>query len=289
MPKRRYAEISQAEPMVLSDYSGNQKVGSKWRRNQAGKKAAKLSQPMKVAIRRELRREVEVKSKQTYYGANGLYGPAAATFNSVNNVVVCPSSTVCDINQGTGEGARIGNQIRTRKLVYRGILCAKPYSGSTNPTPKPVEVRMVFYRQRNDPAVLPPSPSTDFFQFNNTTNPIPDSLQNQIQVVNTDKYQVFMQRVYKVGWALNATTDAPSSSVPVNAQPNNDFSINCKFAIDLTKYLPKVIRYNDNNAEPTSAGLFCLFILAYADGTAIGNAAIPVELSSTLDFQYEDM
>lgn len=289
MYKRKFTEVTQSSQPMDTGSSSWTKIGTKWKKVAVkAKKVAKLSPPVKAAIRKEIKREVEVKSKQTYYGQTGLYGPASATVNATNNLVVCPSSTVCDIFQGTSEGSRIGNQVRTRKLIHRGILLPLAYNASTNPSPAPVEIRMIYFRQRNDPAVLPTTPFSDFFQFNNTTNAVPDSLQGQVMIPNLDKYQVFMQRFYKLGYALNATTDAPSSSVPGNAQPNNDFKLNCKFSHDLTKYLPKVVRYNDNNAEPTTAGIYCLIIVNRADGTAIGNAAIPCAISHTLDYQYED-
>lgn len=253
------------------------------------KKALKLSAPVKQAIRREIKRDVEVKSRQTYYGQTGLYGPASATVNATNNLVVCPSGTACDVLQGTGEGARIGNQIRTRRLVHRGILIPNPYNATDNPDPHPIEVRMIYYRQRSDPAQLPGTPFSDFFQFNSTTNAVPDSLSGQIEVINQDKYQVFTQRYFKVGYQLSGPTNqAVGVITPGVTAANNDFKLNCKFWVDLTKYLPSVVRYNDNNADPTTPGIYCLIIVSRADGTAIGNAAIPLDICHTLDFQYED-
>lgn len=285
MSKRIFSEYSQSQSGVPSWT----KVGTKWVKVKGSKKAAKLSKPMKMAIRKEIKREVEVKSRQTYYGTVGLYGPASAAFDSVCNFVVCPSSTACDIQQGTGEGQRIGNQVRTRKLVFSGVLTPKPHSSTSNPDPHPMEIKMFFYRQRNDPAVLPPAPSTDFFQFNNTSNAIPDSLMNQLEVVNTDKYQLFTTRSYKVGYAVNsATNQTPGTIMPGQVAASNDFQLNCKFRVDLTKYLPKVVRYNDNNAEPTTPGIYCLFVLARADGTAIGTSAIPAQVAAVLNYEYED-
>jgi len=285
MSKRIFSEFSQSQSSVPSWT----KVGTKWVKVKGSKKATKLSKPMKMAIRKEIKREVEVKSRQTYYGTVGLYGPASAAFNSVCNFVVCPSSTACDIQQGTGEGQRIGNQVRTRKLVFSGVFTPKAYSSTTNPDPHPMEIKMFFYRQRNDPAVLPASPSADFFQFNNTTNGIPDSLMNQIEVVNTDKYQLFTTRTFKVGYAINsATNQTPGTIMPGPVAASNDFQLNWKFKVDLTKYLPKVVRYNDNNAEPTTPGIYCLFVLARADGGAIGTSAIPAQVAAVLNYEYED-
>lgn len=288
MSKRIFAEMSQSNSGVWGSPRGS-KVGTKWIRVRTSKKAAKLSKPMKMAIRKEIKREVEVKSRQTYYGTVGLYGPASAAFNSVNNWVVCPSSTACDIQQGTGEGQRIGNQVRTRKLVFSGVFTPKAYSSTTNPDPGPLEVKMFFYRERADPAVLPAAPSTDFFQFNNSSNAIPDSLMNQIEVVNTDKYQLFTTRSLKLGYQYNNVPNAGSGSAALGQiQPNNDFNLNVKFEIDLTKYLPRIVRYNDNNAEPTSAGIYCLIVAARADGAAIGTSAIPFQLAAVLNYEYED-
>lgn len=289
--RRRTVDVSQSQSQPMSEGSSEwTKVGTKWKRVTKSKRIAKLPAPVKAAIRYEIKREVEVKSRQTYYGQTGLYGPASATVNATNNLVVCPSGTACDVVQGTGEGARIGNQIRTRRLIHRGILIPNPYNATDNPDPGPLEVRMVYYRQRNDPSQLPGTPFSDFFQFNSTTNAVPDSLSAQIEVINTDKYQVFTQRYFKVGYALSGPTNVSVSGtgMPGVAQANNDFKLNSKFRVDLTKYLPKVVRYNDNNADPTSAGIYCLIIVSRADGTAIGNAAIPLDICHTLDFQYED-
>lgn len=291
MSKRLFADITQSTQSNQGVWGSSRggKVGTKWIRVRTSRKAAKLSKPMKLAIRKEIKREVEVKSRQTYYGTVGLYGPASAAFNSVNNWVVCPSNTACDIQQGTGEGQRIGNQVRTRKLVFSGVFTPLPYSATTNPDPQPMEVKMFFYRERADPAVLPSAPATDFFQFNNTTNAIPDSLMSQIQVVNTDKYQLLTTRSFKLGYSFSSVAAAASGSVSIGQiLPNNDFNLNYKFEVDLTKYLPRIVRYNDNNAEPTSAGVYCLIVPAYADGTAIGTSALPLQLAAVLNYEYED-
>ena len=121
---------------------------------------------IKKMIRREISRNVEVKTAQSYVldrtlGAVG--NPDFITTSSpVGNMIILgpdPGSMV--INQGTGQGDRIGNKITLKRLVIKGTLVPLPYDAIYNGTIFPVQVKIWVFYDRQDPSAVP-DPRTNF-------------------------------------------------------------------------------------------------------------------------------
>lgn len=242
---------------------------------------------LKRMIRREIARNVENKSRQFFQEDDLILGSANALTLDASINYISPCSVTLDILQGTGNGARIGNRITTKRLMYKGTLTVLPYNVSTNPVPTPTHVKMWIFYNREFPTVIPtPATSADFFQLNGSAVGFSNDLVDLWKPVNTDKYRVLAARSFKLGnakYESNGTTFAASQYYT-----NNDFKLNCSFSVNLTKMIPKLIRYNDNDADPTTRGLYSLLVAYAADGTAIASGSILAKYSWMLDYTYED-
>lgn len=251
------------------------------------KSYAKKRQPLKKMIRREISRGRENKSCQFARNDQPLYSPSNIPQADNSIIDVSPSASTLDILQGVQQGDRIGNRITTKRLTFKGTIVPMPES-ATNATPRPVHIKMWFFYKRDAPTSFPtPVASSDFFQFNGTDNGFANDLVDLWKPINTDEYRVVTTRTFKVGTASYYT---PSDPTQVSNQQfhNNDFKLNASFSIDLTKYIPKTIRYNENNGDPQSRHLFCLALPFYADSTAILSSAITAKISWMLNYVYED-
>lgn len=251
-----------------------------FRRSSYGKKATwrkakkSASRPtvrnaaVKVMVKRELARNVENKEVSTVVTAQTLYPISDATNFDANNVFwISPGDSSWLVAQGTGAGNRVGNQVKVKKLTFKGVLTPLAYDATTNTNPQPREVKMWFFYERGAGNTLPASPRTDFFQAGNSTDGLNDDLSDMVAPVNTDKYVVVATRTFKVGYQQFATT---GSSPGYGNFANNDFKLNCKFSVDLTKHIPKIMRWNDGDQTPRSRGLFCMVADVAANGGATG-------------------
>lgn len=236
-------------------------------------------------------RNVENKSMSVYQPGISLYSTAAATWDTQNIITVgLGASAGLSIQQGAGDGQRVGNSIKIKSMWWKGTIVPFAYDPTTNPNPCPQQIRLIFFYEKAAPTSKP-TPKADFFQLGNTTNAVQNDLMDMIAPVNKDKYRVLGERRFKLGYS-QFWGDGGGGAIPGDVAKgfyaNNDFKYNANFAVNLAKMLPKRVRYNDNGATPVSRSLFCAAILCRADGTANLAAYAPVGMQWVIDVKYED-
>lgn len=251
------------------------------------KSYARKRQPLKKMIRREISRNIENKTSTYYNFDTLLYSVESPTFASANIFNVGPSTAFAPIiNQGTSQSGRIGNRIKTKKLVIKGTFVPTRLNASTNSIPKPIQAKIWIMYDKTNPTTTPdPQGSGDFFQLGGTSTGFSDSLTDLWAPINTDRYRVLTTRTFKLGFQ-----DYPASASAGNAMgySNNDFKLNHNFSIDCTKYYPKDVRFNDNNALPTTRGLWMLVEYVACDGGAIAPGQIMMSMQYMVDYIFED-
>jgi len=246
----------------------------------------KVAKPLKMAIRREIARNVENKQAQYYNYETRLYIPGNANFTNDNifPVGVDPGSLV--ISQGTGQGQRIGNEIKTKRLMFKGTISPLPHNSTFNTNPQPCQLKMYIFYQKDIPTAVPnPIAGPGFFQNGSVAKGFQNDLVDMWSPVNTDVYRVLATKTFKIGFANNAGTGA---SQPFQEFANNDFKLNANFSFDLTKHYPQRVKFNDNTTVPTTRGLFCMVQYVAASGGNISNTQYMYKLQYMLDYQYED-
>lgn len=231
--------------------------------------------------------EMETKTIQQTLAQKSLWTVGTAAFPD-NVIALGPNSGTLMISQGTGQGARIANKIQTTSLKFTAIISPTNYSSSTNPDPRPAIVRMVILYDREDPNAVP-VPGSLFFQDGNTSTGFTGTLPDTIRPINADRYRVLMTKDYKLGFSQYAgTTGDAAGQGAYQAWSNNDFKMNHVIKMNLTKFYPKRVRFNDNLTEPTSRGLYAFFYYVPADGTAYTAEDAIVRVSYMQDYRYKD-
>jgi len=221
---------------------------------------------------------------------NFVYPAANAAFYSANVWNLTPYTNATQglgtLIQGTTEQDRLGNTIHPRYSKFNFIIAPAQYNVSTNSNPRPMEVRLMFLRNKSSPTVRPSSLG-DLFQLGASTYGPAGTLVDMIAFINKDNWQVFGDYRYKVGnqqiiTNVNATLTANSQ-----AYSNNDFKLNVMRRMTLRKGIPKTIKFDDAAAIPDSAGLWAVLLFAPADGSTLVSTEAVLTATVEQEFAFE--
>lgn len=256
------------------------------------KMARKVRRTKRVSIKKlvkaEIARNIEDKTAANFINIRNLYSSTSSAANfDANNVFSCAwGAGAVTIVQGTGQGARTGNQVKLKRMTVKGSIHPMAYNATSNPTPVPMYCRMILFRLRNDPTTAPaPIAAGDIFQYGNSSLALQDDLVDQWLSINRDKYAVMKDRKFKLGYSGTTGTGATAGASYFN---NNDFKMLHNFSFNVTKHLPKITKFNDNNGTPETANLYCAVWYSSCDGTAIPANRICAAIQYVIEAKYED-
>lgn len=261
-----------------------------YKRKSYAVKRRKVS-PIRAIVRKEIARNVEDKTQANFVNIRNLYSSTSPTGQfDVNNVFSCAwGSGGVVLSQNTGQGARVGNQVKLKKMTFKGSVHPMPYNAVSNITPTPLLCRMVICRLREDGVTAPaPIASSDVFQYGNTVIGLQDDIVDNWLGINKDKYIVVKQKSFKLGPASNGNASGAGLLAGSQMFVNNDFKFLYNFNIDLTKHLPKVTRFNDNNSTPLTSNLYCMIWYCNANGLPIPQGHICAAMQYVIEAHYED-
>jgi len=235
-------------------------------------------------VKKVMARAIENKIQNYYVDSMNIYGSNHASFNS--SCFMCsPYSLGIQINQGVGQGNRIGNSVTTKSLILKGIISPQVYSSITNNLPVPIFVRLWFYYSKNTPTTLTP-PDQTFIQLGGASAALSGTLTDTLSKVNTDNWGFLMQKTFKIGFA---DYSGSGTSAPWQSYTNNDFKMVAPFSINLTKHCLKRVKFNDNSSFPTVRGIICCPQVMRANNQAlIPSDQIVARMSYSLEYSYED-
>lgn len=246
--------------------------------------AKMVSKAVKSYVSKAIHRNVENKSYQIQWSQNlGSYNNS----NTLYAFPLTPYSGGLNILQGVTQSTRIGNQIKPRKLIWDFIISNKAYDAVTNPTPQPMEVQLLICSMKPCAGELPSPTDVSFlYQLNSSAIAPTGNISDLTQKLNTDLFQVHKVMNFKLGYS----TMSGSGSLPnYQSFANNDFKLNVRRRLNLMKYCPKVVTYNDNISTPSSKCVFAMWNITPSIGATSFNASVlPVRLDSTISIDYED-
>lgn len=254
-------------------------------RRARGRRVSRVSPvSVKRIIRSEIARNVETKTVQLDPAVRSLYYVSNAGWPTNNVIPLAFSPGGLQVLQGVGNGQRIGNRIKVKKLMFNFVMRHRTYDAGNNPNPVPLMVRMVLFYERDAPTDAP-NPTTDFFDLNNSTSSIQGDLTDQIATFNTDTYRILAVKSFKLGPA--EVVQGPLATTPPS-HPNNDYKLNIVQRWNVTKYIPKLVRFLDTSAAAQSRGLWCCIMFSPSDGAPGSSGSIPVGMQYWLQADYED-
>lgn len=245
------------------------------------KKRAGVSAGVKRYVKRTIHANIENKTHCKY-----SYGNYVTSY--INNPSLLVQSVIpyATMTQGSHQGQRLGNVIKTRKAMFNYTLYPNRYNASTNATIVPQEVIIMIGKVKNSKPITPIT--TDFgklFQEGSGASAPQSTLVDCLLAVNKDWFQVYKVLRHKVGYMAAAGTGIANTTAQQYFQ-NNDYKMNVIRKVDCTKWCPKTLNFNDATAQPTNDGLFFWAMCVAADGTI--NSQQPIFMDYVLDYTYED-
>ena len=127
------------------------------------------------------------------------------------------------------------------------------------------------------------------FQLGGSEKGFQGDLTDNLSPVNLDRYRILGKRHFKLGFATYAGTGSGGPGTPASQYwANNDFKSNYQFSIDVTKWYPKDVRFNDNITQPTTRGLFMFITYAPISGGQFSPSQFVVGLQYCQEYIYED-
>lgn len=193
-----------------------------------------------------------------------------------------------DMNQGTGEGERIGDRIKVRQSHIVVNVWARAYNSITNPGLKEQFVKLWIVKAKQltqGATTIPNADIARWFQLGSTATGFSNDLTDISRDVNTNLFTVKYQKVCKIGFAgASAGGAAPPLSTTA---PNNDFKLHHQFKINVGKYMKKMLTFQDNTTPVTNDNLYVVMQTVAYDNTNLINA--PVEYVWEQHTSFEDV
>lgn len=244
-------------------------------------KKPKVSAPVRQYVKRAIHKEIE--NKISFYTQQNL---SIAAYNTTPNMNVATMIPYVNITQGTGQQNRIGNMIRTRKCMFSYALAVLPYNAASNPIPVPQDVLIFFGKIKGDPVTTPGSGQfANLWQEGSGSRAPYNNHCDNLQLVNADLFKVYKILRHKIGYGTYTGTSAQGAP---QYYSNNDYKFSVTRKLDLTRYLPKTVKFNDTASAPTNDNLFMWVMCNPADGSTASVGTYPVKLTWQLNYVFED-
>lgn len=295
-PRRQKTELVRSffkKKCLCSNYTMARKYGKKGARKttRSRKTSGKPSTAVKKYIKSAIHRQIENK-RFTLESSATLFAPSnVVNFQASNIVQLTPSSATNSdytIPQSLGQGGRTGNVITLRKAMFRYVMYPQIYNVTSNPNPKPLDVNIWIFSIKRGVASLTVADAWNVFNGTifangNTSNGTVNNLFDLVSVPNKEVIQSHYRRTVKLSPASYYVPGATTANYD-----NNDYKYNCMGRINITKYLPKRIVFNDTDNSSTSKQVFLVCTPYHADGTTTASTEAGASWFYGIDLEYED-
>lgn len=230
-----------------------------------------VSDKVKKYVKSELSRRVENKISEPDNSPDWVW----TTYNTGSNTqpsMLYLHQALSNIAQGTGQGDRIGNRIRLKSFPIRMLLSTPLNNGQ----PCAMVCRLIIAKMRKD--IDPPTAAyfNKLLQDGNTSIPPANDLASVYAPVNTELWTIKKDKRF----ILQSPPSVYPSDLPVSK------NVYKQITIDIAKYLPKYITYNDNALAPSNCSLFAFLIASNVTDSYTDVMTVKSPFSSWVE--YED-
>lgn len=249
-----------------------------------GRKSSAVSSAVKTYVNRTIHRQIENKNVQFNDASNVGNITAQPTLSCTP---LTPYTGLLNITQGVGSANRTGNEVKTRKVMLKYVIFPRAYNVTDNNTLRPCYLQLFLGYVKNSSGITPiASDFTQLYNYNNTVNPVLGQLFDLNQTINSDYWCIKKYWTHKIGFstALNSSGGSPTNAYLAN----NDFPMSVVKKLDITKFYPKTLKFNDVSTTISGPGLFFFWQCIAADGTTLASSQLPIVFEWQLNLEFED-
>lgn len=223
-----------------------------------------------------------------------LQASSVTTVNNIFSITPCSQTTAApNIAPGVSSGERVGNKVRTKSVKLNITIFPNQYNATTNTGPCPMYIRMYLVKKRLNPNTMPTVTQLcdttfgDFFRYGDLTTGFTGSLVDMNMYVNEEKYIYLKHFDFKLGYSSNNGTGAGTQPT-YQYFNNNDFKLSFVKSINVTKYCPKQILWDNDLQETTTAPVWVIMQGVAANGGILPLSQLPWYINTFTTFEYED-
>lgn len=216
----------------------------------------------------------------------GSYNAPNDTFTQTYKVIslAIDGTNGISIPRGNSNSARIGDEIRIKKVMLKANFLPAPVNGD-NIIPKPQIVKLYFGYAKPQLGISRqelPSAALDFFKFGGANQAPQGDVRDLNKTINTDLYTIVKKsRNMKIG-----NSGYFQSQLADQDFNNNDFNLFQTYTADLTKFYHKVQKFNETDSGSSNRGLY--MYVTCVDGNGAQNSEFPSQMSYELCISYTD-
>lgn len=229
-------------------------------------------------VQKMINKEVEDKCVQNQALIEKANIPGAG-LTSAGLGVLSPVSIL--LTQGTNESARIGNSVVVKKMQLRYSIYALPSTEAAGINPfrgLPFLVRVVVYRHRYNMGDSSPDALIDMGSSNTFLN---GDVDTYFRPYNKDEYSIVYSKTHRLQPIRHLGTTA-------YAEVNQDTKATSFVIRNVTLKAPKILKFNDNNSQPTNYNYYIGFSVCNVDGSAITNAQTRATVNAESMLYFQD-
>lgn len=246
-------------------------------------KKPRVSAVVKKYVKRTIHSQIEDKviniERVTPFGS-------VLTNSDLNMFPMCPYTSLFSLPIGTTNGTRLANQVKTRRVMLSYVLRPTAYSSTSNNNPQPFHVQMFLGRYKQSSGILPTGLELTVLFDNGSSSfgPISD-LGDLCADINKDAWDIKKKWTHKVG---TAQFTGPGNLQNYGFFANNDFQLNVVRKMDITKYCPKTIKFNDAAGSTQGPNLFLFYQAIPTTGGIFPANEKPANIDYWISYIYED-
>lgn len=234
-----------------------------------------VSPRIKKYVKNQIHRNIENKLHMNY-AAN-----QSVTTNDVNTMTW---PLITSLGQSSDVSARVGNDIRVVKGIYRVCVNLLPYNETTNAFVNPYWVKCWVVKDLKNAGQLATMDSTafsNFFRGNGVGLGFQSNTLDTTLDVNKDKFRVLYSKMFKLGTAGHTTGSDNSGGWFDNSPIAKHLTINWG------KWCKKQLKFNDGTSYCQNDNLYFVIQCVPCNG-GNNSGSTSIEMHYTNNMYYED-
>lgn len=252
-------------------------------KKRAYKKRSTVSKSVRRYVKKVVHSNIEnkiVNVNQTKAFGNIFQSPDLSLYPML------PYTGYTTIPQGVGQGSRIANRCKVRKVILKYVLMPVVQDASVNPSPLPSMVQIFLLRLKQNPGLLPTATQLqNIVQVGSTTTSLSGTVSDiALNSWNQDLFYV-KTFVHRVGYS---SVNGAGSSAGAQFYNNNDYSLSVIRKHDITKLVASEMVFDDGNSTHLRKNIFFGFQCVNPLGTVLSSTQTPVRINWWCDIIYED-